>query len=305
MFKYLSILIFFLSTISYNVYSLENKILLKVNNEIITTVDISNEINYLNALNPQIENLNQNTLINIAKNNLIKDKIKRIELLKNISDLEIQADYLEFLIKNIYSNIGLNNLSDFKKHLNDHDVKFNMVKKKVILDANWKQLVYGKYKNQIKINKEKILNEVKNRKNKIYKLNEILFTLNENNNLDQKFKIIEKSIIEKGFENSALIYSISDSSRKGGDLGWVNSNTISSKILKELSVINIKEYTKPIVVPGGFLILKIDDLKEERKQYNIEKEVEKVVNIKINNQLNTYSNLYLNKLRKNIKIDEL
>ncbi len=305
MFKYLSILIFFLSMISGNVYSLENKILLKVNNEIITTVDISNEINYLNALNPQIENLNQNTLINIAKNNLIKDKIKKIELLKNISGLEIQADYLEFLIKNIYLNIGLNNLNDFKKYLNGHDVKFSMVKKKVILDANWKQLVYGKYKNQIKIDKEKILNEVKNRKNKIYKLNEILFTLDEKNTLDQKFNLIEKSIIEKGFENSALIYSISDSSRKGGDLGWVNSNAISSKILKELSLINTKEYTKPIVVPGGFLILKIDDLKEERERYNIEKEVEKVVNIKINNQLNTYSNLYLNKLKKNIKVNEL
>ena len=132
-----------------------------------------------------------------------------------------------------------------------------------------------------------------------------MFTLDEKNTLDQKFNLIEKSIIEKGFENSALIYSISDSSRKGGDLGWVNSNAISSKILKELSLINTKEYTKPIVVPGGFLILKIDDLKEEREQYNIEKEVEKVVNIKINNQLNTYSNLYLNKLKKNIKVNEL
>ncbi len=305
MFKKLLILVILLSANSNIVYSLENKILFKINNEIITTIDISNEINYLQVINHEIKTLNQNTKIEMAKNNLIKDKIKEIELLKNISELEIDDKYLKFLIKNLYLRIGLNDLEAFKKYLNNHNVKIEMIKNKFLIDNNWKRFIYAKYKNQIKIDKGEILNEVKNRKSKIFKLSEILFTLNEGEILEEKFNVINKSILENGFENTALIYSISDSSKKGGDLGWVNSTTISSKILKEISLININEYSNPIIVPGGFLILKIQDYKEKRENNNIDEEVEKVINRKINNQLNTYSNLYLNKLTKDIKVNEL
>ena len=305
MLKKLLIIIIFLSVNSDFVNSIENKILFKINNDIITTIDIANEINYLQVINEDIKTLNQNTKIEIAKNNLIKDKIKEIELKKNINKLEIDDKYLEFLIKNLYLRIGLNDLEVFKKYLNNHNVKIEMIKNKFLIDTNWKRFIYAKYKNQIKVDKDKILNEVKNRKSKNFKLSEILFILNEGEILKEKFNVIKKSILENGFENTALIYSISDSSKKGGDLGWVNSTTISSKILKQLSLLNINEYSSPIIVPGGFLILKIQDYKEKREHKNIDEEVEKVINRKINNQLNTYSNLYLNKLSKDIKVNEL
>ena len=305
MFKYFTSFILFLFLDHNFALGLENKILLKIDREIITTVDIANEIGYLQALNKNINNLDQNTLISIAKNNLIKDKIKQIELLKNLNKLEIKRDHLKFLIKNIYLKIGLANLEEFKIYLKNYGLKIEMVEEKILIDANWKQFMYVRYKNQIKIDKKKIAQEIKNRKSKIYKLSEILFTLKGNDKLEIKYNLLNKSISEKGFENTALIYSVSDSSRKGGDLGWVNSNAISPKILKKLSLLNVNDHTDPIIVPGGFLILKIQDYKEEEIKYNIDKEIEKVVNSKVNEQLNVFSNLYINKLKKDIIVNEL
>lgn len=305
MFKYFTSFILFLFLDHNFALGLENKILLKIDREIITTVDIANEIGYLQALNKNINNLDQNTLISIAKNNLIKDKIKQIELLKNLNKLEIKPDHLKFLIKNIYLKIGLANLEEFKIYLKNNGLKIEMVEEKILIDANWKQFIYVRYKNQIKIDKKKIVQEIKNRKSKIYKLSEILFTLKGNDKLEIKYNLLNKSISEKGFENTALIYSVSDSSRKGGDLGWVNSNAISPKILKKLSLLNVNDHTDPIIVPGGFLILKIQDYKEEEIKYNIDKEIEKVVNSKVNEQLNVFSNLYINKLKKDIIVNEL
>ena len=305
MFKYFTSFILFLFLDHNFALGLENKILLKIDREIITTVDIANEIGYLQALNKNINNLDQNTLISIAKNNLIKDKIKQIELLKNLNKLEIKPDHLKFLIKNIYLKIGLANLEEFKIYLKNYGLKIEMVEEKILIDANWKQFIYVRYKNQIKIDKKKIVQEIKNRKSKIYKLSEILFTLKGNDKLEIKYNLLNKSISEKGFENTALIYSVSDSSRKGGDLGWVNSNAISPKILKKLSLLNVNDHTDPIIVPGGFLILKIQDYKEEEIKYNIDKEIEKVVNSKVNEQLNMFSNLYLKKLKKDIIVNEL
>lgn len=305
MFKYFTSFILFLFLDHNFALGLENKILLKIDKEIITTVDIANEIGYLQALNKNINNLDQNTLISIAKNNLIKDKIKQIELLKNLNKLEIKPDHLKFLIKNIYLKIGLANLEEFKIYLKNNGLKIEMVEEKILIDANWKQFMYVRYKNQIKIDKKKIVQEIKNRKSKIYKLSEILFTLKGNDKLEIKYNLLNKSISEKGFENTALIYSVSDSSRKGGDLGWVNSNAISPKILKKLSLLNVNDHTDPIIVPGGFLILKIQDYKEEEIKYNIDKEIEKVVNSKVNEQLNVFSNIYINKLKKDIIVNEL
>ena len=304
-FKYSAILIFFLTTGLNTSKAIENKILFKINNEIVTTIDIANEINYLKALNSKINQLEKNSIIEIAKNNLVRDKIKKIDLLKNISELTINSEYLEILLENTYKNIGLSNIDQFKEHLNYHNIKIEMIEEKLILDVNWKQYIYLKYKNQIKIDKSKITSEILNQKNKLFLLSEILFTINEEEKLDNKFKTIQESIKKNGFENSALIFSVSETSKKGGKLGWINSVSMSKKILNELSKININEYTKPIRVPGGFLVLKINNYKEENREIDFEKEMQKIINSKTNEQLNQLSNLYLNKLKKDFIINEL
>ena len=297
--------IIFLFSIINLAEALENKILFKINNEIVTTIDISNEINYLKATNKQINQLEKNTIIEIAKNSLIKDKIKKIELLKITKKLELEQDYLNLMIENFFSNLGLNNLEEFYNYLNYHEVEIGMVEEKITIDAFWKQLIYEKYKNQIKVDKEKILKEISNKKFKTYDLSEILFEEEKKDRLEQKYNLIKKSINLNGFENTALMYGMSDSAKNGGKIGWINENAISSKILEELLLIKIGEITKPIIVPGGFLILKINNIEEKEIQIDKNKEVEKIANIQINEQLNQFSNMYFNKVRKDIVVSEL
>ena len=238
------------------VYSLENKILFKVNNEIITSIDILNEISYLNVLNKETKKLEKNLIIEIAKNNLIKDKIKRIELLRNIESISINEEYLNNLIVNNYKKLGFNDFEEYIKFLNYSGVKIEKIKEKITLDANWSQFIYQKYKNKIKIDKEKIIKNISQEKVKSFNLSEILFNLNENETIDSKYKIIESSIKQKGFKNSASIFSKSDTSLNGGSIGWIKSSAISKNIVKELNLLKVNNYTKPIKVPSGFLILK-------------------------------------------------
>ena len=285
--------------------ALENKILIKLNNEIITTVDIAKEISYLKAFNSNIKKLDNKKIIEIAKNSIIKERIQKIEIFKFTKTLSIDRQYLDKMIETTYLKIGLNSLDQFVNHLNYHDINMQMVEDKLTLDAYWKQIIYNKYKNKIKIDKDKILTEISDKKNKFYNISEIMFSVEKDENLKKKYNLIKKSIDKNGFENSALIYSISESSKNGGNLGWINESAISKKIEAKLSLLKIGEITKPLIIPGGFLIIKINNLKEENVEVDINKELEKVVDIKVNEQLNQFSNLYINKIKKNIIINEL
>lgn len=304
-FKLLLNIIFFLITQNYSAIALENKILFKVNNEIITTIDISNEMNYLQAINTKTSDLEKNVLIDIAKNSLIREKIKKIEILKNSIELKLSEEYLDLLMKNMYSNLGLKTKEEFNKYLKIKNLKLNRVKDKMVIDATWNRFIYQKYKNKIKIDTEKIKNEISSKKSISFNLSEILFNVEKNEKINSKLKLIEESIDQNGFENTALIYSLSDSSKNGGKIGWINQSAISKKILSELSSVKLNDITKPIKVSSGFLILKLNDIKKEEKKINLEEEVNKIRNIKINEQLNQFSNIYLKKVRKNIIIDAL
>ncbi|MDA9725851.1 peptidylprolyl isomerase [Candidatus Pelagibacter sp.] len=288
-----------------NIKALENKILIKLNNEIITTVDISNEISYLKAFNKSIKELDNQKIISIAKNSIIKDRIKKIEIQKLTDNITIDQEYLKSMIKNAYLNIGLMNIDEFKNHLKYNDVNIEMVEEKLILDAYWKQIIFEKYKNKIKIDEKKIIDEITKRKNKFYNISEIVFNVEKNEKLNEKFNLIKQSINKNGFENTALIYGISETSKNGGNLGWINQSALSPKIENKLSFLNLGEVTEPITIPGGFLILKVNNIKNEQIEIDIDKEVKKVIDIKLNEQLNQFSTLYINKVKKNIIINEL
>ena len=303
--KVLILFIFFLISQTLNVISYENKILLKVNDQIITTIDISNEIDYLKVINKEIHKLDKKTLIQISSNNLIRDKVKKIELSKYIEEYNINDDFLQSLIKNTYRNLGFNSLDDFQNFLRQKNINIGIIEEKLIIDATWNQFIYEKFKNQIKIDEKKIKDEISNRKTKSYELSEILFNLNQNEKLNEKYELIKKSIASNGFENTAMIYSNSDTSKKGGRIGWITSTAINPTILSALSMIDLNEYTDPITIPGGFLILKINNYKSETVEVDIDKELKKAINIQINAQIKQLSNLYLNKLKKNVIINEL
>ena len=143
-----------------------------------------------------------------------------------------------------------------------------------------------------------------NKQIKTYLLSEILFNISNNAELKIKSEEIKNSILNVGFENTALIYSISDNSKIGGKLDWIKENSLNNKVRNELNNMNIGDLTNPIITPGGFLILKIEDIELKKGKFNLEAELENLIKIETNTQLNQYSNIYFNKISKNFKIDE-
>ena len=294
--------IFFFS----NIIAIENKILFKVNNEIITSLDILTELRYLEIINNDFKKTPKKQAFEIAKKSLIREKIKEIELIKILEEIKVEDKILNNVLIDYFKSINIETISDFEKHFLSQEINPNLIKKKISIEILWNQLIYSKFKDNVKIDMKLLKNEVSsNNKKKEFLLSEILFELNENEKLDVKIILLEKEIKEKGFSQTALAFSISDTANKGGKLGWVNETIMSSKIKDKLKKIEIGEYTKPIVIPGGFLILKIDDIREVESNSDLDAEIKKIVSKKTNEQLNQFSNIYFNKIKKDIIINEL
>ena len=288
--------------------SIENKIEFKVNNEIITSIDIFKELNFLAALNPKILELDKNQIFEISKNSIIKEKIKTLEILKFKNEIVIDDNYLSKLVRESYIKINLNSENEFLDYLSKYNLELEDFKKKITIEALWNQLIFSKYKSKVNIDKKKIKSEIVNNKNNkviLFNLSEIIFNIDRNQILEEKFDQIKKDINLNGFENAAVIHSISESGSAGGKLGWINQNSINKKLNEKIKNLNVGEFTKPIVVPGGFLIIKLEDLKEEDKEINLEEEIIKLITLKTNQQLNQFSNIYYNKIKKDIKIEKL
>ncbi len=301
-------LIIFIFHLSFSSQAKENKILFSINQEIITTVDLLNEISYLRLLNEEVKNLDNKTLIEIAKNSLIKNTIKKIELQKNIKEIKLKDQYLDKLIRNMYLKIGLKNENDFETTLKENNINIEEIREKISIEVIWNQLIYKKFINRVKIDKEKIKRSLSNQNiqyQKKYLLSEIVFEVKENENLDNKTKLIEDNIKNNGFKNTALLFSIADTSKLGGSLGWINENSISEKIKQELSRLKIGQQTNAILIPGGFIILNVDNISEEKKEINFEDELNRIINDKTNEQLTQFSNIYFNKVQKNFTINEI
>jgi len=303
LFYYISILILFAASTQ----AIENKILFKVNNEIITSIDIENESKYLLTLNKDIENLSKKKILEISKNSVIKEKIKKNELLKNFKKIEIKDEYLNNIFKNIYTKLGILNLSDFKIYLSKNDINFQNVKEKIKIEALWNELIYIKFSKKIKINKNNLREKILQRKkeaSKSFLMSEIFFQVNKMKDLDSKYLEIKNIIDNEGFNNAALTYSISDTSNIGGKLGWINQETLNPSIIKEISKLKINEYTKPIPVSSGFLILKINEIKYTKNNLDVDLELKNLIRLETNKQLNQFSVVYFNKAKKNVQINE-
>lgn len=299
-------ILFFLILLNGNLNALENKIIVKVNNNIITSLDIFNEVNYLSLTNKKFDQLEEFSKFQIAKNSLIRQNIQEIELLKNVKEINIDSNIYDKLIKNFYTMIGQDNYDNFLVYIQKNNIPLNIIKKKITIEVLWNQLIFRKFSSNVKIDKEEIKKDVlKNDTVKEYLLSEIVFSIDDQENLKEKLSIIKKKIDLNGFENTVLEYSISGSSKNNGNIGWIKEASLSSNVKNEIKKIKIAELTSPITVPGGFLILKIRDIKEVKREINLEKEIEFIIRKKTNNQLSQYSNIYFNKIKKNITINEI
>ena len=304
--KIFFLLISFLFFLPSTIYSKENKILLRLNNELITSVDILNEIKYLTILNKNFSKITKNRKIDIAKNSLIKQKIKYIEISKFKKNLSIENNIFEQIIKTYFLDLQIKKINDFELFFRSKNLDPEFVKEKIIIETIWNKLIFEKFSKNVKINKSEIEDSIKKKKiQKEYLLSEIVFDVKKNEKLNQKYKSILNLSKEKNFSEAALIHSLSDSSKNGGKLGWIKEGILSRQISNELSKLNIGETTNPLIIPGGFLILHIENIRENEIKLNFEKEMRNIIENKTNTQLQQLSNVYLNKIKKNIQINEL
>ena len=305
----LGIIIFLLIFITFKTYSTENVfVAYKVNDQIITNIDIKNESKYLMALNNQLRNLTDKKILEIAKESIIKEKIKEIELLKYFT-LDQSNSLLDKVIKDFYLKLKLSNENEFARYLVEYNLTIDDVKKKVEIETTWNKLIYEKYKNQIDIDKDalqkRLINKNKSNTKKIYFLSEIVFEKNKEQPLNEIIEKIYESIEEIGFKNTANIYSISDSAKFGGSIGWIEEENISKKIIKITQNLKVNTYTKPIKLGNGFIIIKLDNVKIEKIKINKKEELDKMIVFESNRQLNQFSKIYFNKIKINTNISEL
>ena len=287
------------------------KIIVKVDNSIITSEDINFESNYLVALNEDLNKLKKQEIYEIAKISLIKEKIKKNEIKKYVDIKGLNNDKLiNSIVQNIYKRLGFTNISDFEIYLKTFELSSYEIKKKLNIEMLWNQLIAVKYKDRINIDEDKIRKKIQEEKidyqNLIeYNLSEIIFSAKNTDELNFKVKEINEAINNTSFETAANKFSISDTANFGGNIGEVNENQLSNTIKNELQKINVNEYTDPIIVGNNFLIIKINkkniiDLKLDKNEI-----VKRMIEMERKKQYENFSLIYYNKIKLNSQIDEL
>jgi len=285
-------------------HALENKIILKVNNDIITTIDILNEINQLKFFNKNIINLSDEEIYKISLNSILQHKIKNNEILKNRIKLT-DNDYLNSIIEDRYEQMGFKDLKSFKQELIVKKIDFEHFVEKIKVELIWNQLIYLKFNDKLIIDteelKKKILNQ--NTSYKVFNLKEILFQVSSVNEIDNIYMNIKNDIQKIGFENAAIKFSTSETALDGGKLGWVEEKVLNKELLSELDSIPLGEITKPIRISSGFLILQKYNVRDQEKNFDEEFELNRIINFEKNRQLKNFSNLYYNKVKMDIKVN--
>ena len=291
-----------------NLYSQENVFIeLKIEDEIITNIDINNEKNYLIALNNNLKNLNKDQIYQVSKNSLVREIIKKIELVK-VFDLEKSNVLTEGLVENLYKNLKFNNKNEFNNYLKNYNLNSEKVGKKILIEALWNQLIFNKFNKNVKIDENKLKIKLKNElnKNKIeeFNLSEIVFQVDSNEKIEEKNLKIINFINNNGFENAANTFSVSDSAKFGGKIGWVNKTQISKIILENVSNLKIGQVTNPIQINNGYIILKLEDKRLVERNIDMDKELKKLIVFEKEKQLNQYSLMYFYRIKKNLFINE-
>ena len=288
--------------------SIENRIVLKIGNEIISSLDIEKETRYLLSLNPNTRNLSKKQIYSISKNSLIREKIKKKEIVRHFDKMNVEQSTIDKFINNIINRINLNSKKEFQNYLRKNQLALGYVEEKIKIEILWNQLIYLKFNSKVKINLNEIKSQILKSKSlgtKKYFLQEILFDIKNNDNFENKYQLLQKNIEEQGFGRTALLFSVSDSSKNNGKIGWIEANSLNKNILNEIKNLGVGGVSKPITIPGGFLILKILDMKIEQKNIDVESELKKIKQSKTNQQLNQFSLIFYNKIKKNININEL
>ena len=286
----------------------ENKILFKIDNEIITTIDIYHELKFLKTFNPQINELNNDEQLVVSKNSIIRDKIKKTEILNFVEEVKVEDKFIMNLLKGKYSQIEFSSMVNFENYLKENDLNDKLIKEKFAIELIWNDLVFQKYNSKISIDKQKIKSEILNKPKKNLRelsISEIIFNVSKKSEFEKKYEQILKDIELTGFKNAALIHSVSDTASIGGYIGWIKEDNLNEKIRKRISDLEKGEFSEPILTSSGFLIIKLEDEKKYEVDFNLDNEINNLIQFKTNEQLNQFSRLYFNKIKKNVIFNEL
>ena len=300
------VLIFFLlNNFSYSKINLQ--IIMKINDQIVTTYDLEKESNYLLALNPKLKNISENDLLKLAKRSIIKETIRKSEILK-YKELDLKNAQINNVLNKIIQNLNFSDLIQFENYLSDFNISIDDIKEKIEIENEWKNLIYARYSKSVKIDKDEFISKIekisKEESSLEYNLSEIVFSKKQNISMTDQSKKILESIKINGFENTANLYSIADSSKAGGKIGWVKKNNLSLEINRELENLKINSFSNPIKIGNNYLILKINDMKEVTIELDKQKELDRMIMSETSKQLDKFSNIFYNKIKLNSTISE-
>ena len=283
------------------------KIKYKIGEEIITNIDIINERQYLFFLRPELKNLSKNEMLEISKNSLIREIIKKKEINKLFKDLD-NPILVKEIKKKLFKFKNVKNENELLRLVSSLNLEYEDIVEKMKYEAFWNELIFQKYNSFIKINEEKLklelIEKISSNKKYEYNLSEILFEVDKNEKLEKKYNEILNYIKLNNFKTAASKFSISSNSRTGGEIGWVKETLLSKDLNSNLQKIKIGDLSFPIKYPNGYLILKINDKKEMKQTINIDEELKEMINFERNKQLNQFSLLFYKKLKQNTIINE-
>ena len=300
----LVLLFFFLSLFFSNILANENKIIVKIDNQIITSYELKNKIlTNIILLNEELNQNNINKNKKLALDSLINSRIKRKEFEKYNIDIN-KTNILSQLLA-----VSANNINALKKKFEVNNLSYEMFEEDIKIEVTWKQFIFQMYNNKVKINEKEIEKQIdKIKKNRLdieeFRISEILISFNDETDKKNKISFINKKINENGFDDTALRYSESSSAYEKGDLGWLNAASLSDQISKIISSLNVGDISPPIENMNDVLFLKLIDKRSSKAQnINYDTLRENLINKKKNELFNLYSGSYLSKLRNNSLIE--
>ncbi len=283
------------------------KIKYKIDEDIITNYDIYNERDYLIFLRPNLKELSNKEILEMSKNSLIREIIKKKELnriFKNLPNDDLMTDMKSKLI----NYINVSNEDELRNKLIEYNLDYNLILEKLKYESLWNELIFKKFSSLVKVNEKNLRSELEKKISNIkkyeYNLSELLFEVEANETLDMKYKKIKEYISAKGFKNATYTFSISNSSNNGGEIGWVKETLLSDELSKIFRKMQKGQLTKPLKYPNGYLLIKINDIRDLKEIIDIEKELKELVQYETRRQLNQYSILYYKKLKQNTSINE-
>ncbi len=283
---------------------IQNKILIKIENEIISSYELKNKINTLIVLsNKEVNQSNIDKIKKIAVNELINLKMKKIELAKY--NLEIDRNNLNSYLNKISSG----NIQEFKNKFKVNNLDYNFYLDEIKTQLTWQKLIFSLYKDKVIIEEKEINDDLEkslklNSTIKEYNLSEMDILLDNITDLSKKLSEINFQIQNYGFEETAKQFSGSYSASEGGRLGWLSEKSLSNKILNKVNKLKINEISDPIISGNSLMLIKLNNVRVKQVQnLNTEDLRKSIIKRRKNELFSLYSNSHLSKIKNNLLVE--